>query len=295
MNNQEEPLWSENLFDSRLSTRAQRQVNDEFGLIALAKFGWLTAGGIGNVLWPLNATRHVAGSRIARRWVEQGLALERTLPVGLGKAYVLSQRGADYVNAETYYGEDFLVKSGKKIGDHVRNSDDWWVPTYSWQHDLLSNGFLALAMGSGRHVVSELELRREGGQSRKIPDGLYSVEGNEDDFIAIEVERTGKWSSDLRRVSRSIVDSGLYGSNVCGRCVVATVLVYASQEKHFWGAGMHPVHDHLGRVARSCEAYVPEGVQIKVVGIPLVTSGASVIDILRPVYRFVGNVSLDSL
>lgn len=295
MNNQEAHNWSENITHSRLSTQVQRQLNDEFGLIALAKFGWLTAGGIGNVLWPLNATRHVAGSRIARRWVDLGLALERTLPIGLGKAYVLSQRGADYVNAETYYGEVVLVKSGKKIGDHVRKSEDWWVPAYSWQHDLLSNGFLTLAMGNGRHVVSELELRREGGQSRKIPDGLYSVEGDEEDFVAIEVERTGKWSSDLRRVSRSIVDSGLYGSNVCGRYVVATVLVYESQAKHFWGAGVHPVHDHLGRVARSCKAYVPEGEQLKVVGIPLVTSGAAVIDILKPVYRFVGNVPIDSL
>lgn len=295
MNNQEALHWSENINDSHLSTQAQRQLNDEFGLIALAKFGWLTAGGIGNVLWPLNATRHVAGSRIARRWVDLGLVLERTLPLGLGKAYVLSQRGADYVNAETYYGTVVLVKSGKKIGDHVRKSDDWWVPTYSWQHDLLSNGFLALAMGSGRHVVSELELRREGWQSRKIPDGLYSVEGEEDDFIAIEVERTGKWSSDLRRVSRSIVDSGLYGTDVCERYVVGTVLVYACQTKHYWGSGVHPIHDHIGRVARSCKAYVPEGKQIKVMGIPLVTSGANVIDILKPVYRLVGNVSLDDL
>lgn len=295
MNNQEAPHWCDNFFHPRLSTREQRQVNDEIGLIALAKFGWLTAGGIGNVLWPLNATRHVAGSRIARSWVERGFVLERTLPIGLGKAYVLSQRGADYVNGETSYGEDVRVKSGKKIGDHVRKSDDWWVPTYSWQHDLLSNGFLALAMGSGRHVVSELELRREGGQSRKIPDGLFSMGGDEGKFIAIEVERTGKWSSDRRRVSKSIVDSALYGSNVCGMYVAGTVVVYASQEKHFWGAGLHPVHDHLGRVARSCKDYVPEGAQIKVVGIPLVTAGANVIDILKPVYRFVGNVSLDSL
>lgn len=295
MNNQEAPHWSDNILHTRLSTRVLRQVNDEIGLIALAKFGWLTAGGIGNVLWPLNATRHVAGSRIARSWVDRGLVLERTLPIGLGKAYVLSQRGADYVNAETSYGKEVQVKSGKKIGDHVRKSDDWWVPTYSWQHDLLSNGFLALAMGSGRHVVSELELRREGGQRNKIPDGLFSVEGDEVDYIAIEVERTGKWSSDLRRVSRSIVDSGLYGSNVCGLFVAATVVVYASQEKHFWGAGLHPVHDHLGRVARCCKAYVPEGEHIKVVGIPLVTSGANVIDILKPVYRIVGNVPMDSL
>ena len=122
------------------SAQEFKRANDEFGLKAIHKFGWLRAREIGNVLWPKNATRHIAGAKIARRWVAERLVMSRTLPGGLGLAFVLTKRGADYLQHE--FGVD--AKSGKKIGDHVEQISGVWRPSNSWQHDLIANSFLTL-------------------------------------------------------------------------------------------------------------------------------------------------------
>lgn len=270
------------------STQELRRHNDELGLTAVAKFGWLRPREIGNVLWANNKTRHIAGARIARRWLKERLVIERSLPYGLGNAYVLSQRGADYLAAETAYGDEYIVKSGKKIGDHIEQSESAWVPTLSWRHDLLSNGFLTLVMGNGGRVVSELELRRESQPGEKIPDGLYSTDSLREGWLAIETERAGKWSASARAVAASIVNSSLHGSVVCGRQVAATVLVYEDPTERHWRDESRPIVNHFGRMARQCQAIVPAGEQISLVGIPLLTSGGSVVDIAIPVQKVIG-------
>lgn len=274
--------------DPMPSTQEMRRYNDELGLTDIAKFGWLRPREIGNVLWAKNKTRHVAGARIARRWHEERLVIERSLPYGLGNAYVLSQRGAEYVSDETPYGAKCDVKSGKKIGDHIRQSSSGWVPTLSWRHDLLSNGFLTLVMGHGGRVVSELELRRESEPGVKIPDGLYSSDSLDMEWLAIETERAGKWSTSAKAVAASIVESALNSSYVCGRRVVGTVLVYEDPMKRHWRDDSRPISDHLGRMVRQCKAIVPMCKQFNLVGIPLVTSGGAVIDISQPVQKVVG-------
>lgn len=288
MNTQTEAPLREIEPESAPGTQEVKRHNDELGLTAIAKFGWLRPREIGNVLWARNKTRHVAGARVARRWLRERLVIERTLPYGLGNAYVLSQRGADYLSSETTYGDKFAVKTGKKIGDHINHAESAWVPTLSWKHDLLSNGFLTLVMGNGGRVISELELRRESKPGGKIPDGLYCIDSPREGWLAIETERAGKWSTSAKSVAASIVDSSLHGRVVCGRQVKATVLLYEDPRERHWRDETRPIFDHLGRMARQCQVIVPAGEQINLVGIPLVTSGGGVIDISVPVQKVIG-------
>jgi len=274
--------------DPEQSTKAIRQQNRVLGLTAIAKFGWLRPHEIGNVLWAKSKTRRIAADRITRQWLDEGLVIKRTLPYGFGSAYVLSQLGANFVECETEYGYTHEVHSGKKIGDHIRQVGSTWVPSYSWRHDLLSNGFLTLVMGFGGRVVSELELRRESGGKGKIPDGLYSTDTLRDEWIAIETERAGKWSTSLRSVSQSIVDMALYESQVCGRIIIGAVVLYEDPSSRHWDDQYRPIANHLDRIARCCNSIVPYGSHFNLVGIPLLTSRGSVVNIADPVSRRVG-------
>jgi hypothetical protein len=275
------------------STQAMRKQNRVLGLTAIAKFGWLRPYEIGNVLWPQNKTRRIAAERVVRQWLDEGLVIQRMLPHRFGHAYVLSHLGADFVDSETEYGYLHEVRSGKKIGDHIRQVGNTWVPSHSWRHDLLSNGFLTLVMGFGGRVVSELELRRESGGKGKIPDGLYSTDTLRNEWFAVETERAGKWSINLRTVSKSIVNTALRETQVCGRIVRGSVVLYEDPSSRHWDDQYRPIVNHLDRIARRCNSIVPDGEHFKLVGIPLLTSGGSVVDIADPIWKRVGSSDND--
>jgi len=271
------------------STQAMRKHNRVLGLTAIAKFGWLRPHEVGNVLWPQNETRRIAAERIICQWLHEGLLIQRLLPYGLGRAYVLSHLGAEFVEYETEYGLTHEVRSGKKIGDHIRQVGSSWVPSHSWRHDLLSNGFLTLVMGFGGRVVSELELRRESGGKGKIPDGLYSTDTLRNEWFAIETERTGKWSISARFVAKSIVNTALRETQVCGRLVRGTVVLCEDPSSRHWDDQYRPIANHLDRIARRCNSIVPDGKHFNLVGIPLLTSGGSVVGIADPIWKRVGS------
>ena len=265
---------------SLLTTHDLRRMNDELGLTAIAKFGWLRGREIGNVLWPNNPSRNIQGARVARRWIKEGLVIERKLPDHFGSAYVLSKKGAEFVDLETAYGDENDVKTGKKIGDHIKLADGGWIPTHSWRHDLLANGFLTLALGNGAEVFSELELRRESPFAKKIPDGLYRPEGLEN-FLAIEVERAGKWATNAREIAREIVEARLYGYQIGTKKVIQTVIVYEDPDMRHFGSSDRKILDHFSRIKRQVEPLVPFGESVRVIGIPLQTKGGGVLDISR--------------
>lgn len=289
MNNHDYHSWLDFTPDPLPSTQELRQHNYVLGLTAIAKFGWLRPREVGNVLWAKNESRHIAGARITRQWLDEGLVIQRLLPHGFGHAYVLSKLGANFVNGETEYGYEHEVKSGKKIGDHINQAGSSWIPSMSWRHDLLSNGFLTLVMGFGGRVVSELELRRESTGSEKIPDGLYSTDTLRDNWMAIETERSAKWSKDAQAVSKSIVNTALYESQVNGRRILGTVVLYEDPMVPHWGDECRPIINHLDRIARRCKSIVPDGDHFNLVGIPLVTSGGAVVDISDPVSIAIGS------
>ena len=275
------------------TTHVKKRLNDSTGLTAIAKFGWLRAREIGNVLWPHNASRNVAGARIARRWLAEKLVLERRLPDGFGNAYVLSKKGADFVKHETPYGDQNDVISGKKIGDHIEQVGGTWRPTWSWRHDLLSNGFLTLAMGFGAEVVSELELRRQHPNQKKIYDGLYRTDGS-NFWFAVETERSGKFSRSARELASSIVETQLSGVALGDREIKNVVLIYEDPARRHYGSFDRHVPDHFARVARQLEARVPDGESVTLIGIPLITRGGGVIDISQ-VRHLKVNLSYDAV
>ena len=288
MNTEKIFIFEEKEFSKNKSTQDIRLENDSLGLIAIAKFGWLRAREIGNVLWPTNQTRHTAGARITRRWVKEKLVLERQLPRGFGTAFVLSKKGADFVNFETEYAQEMdPVESGKKIGDHIEQVDGSWIPTRSWRHDLLACGFLTIAMGKGADVYSELEMRRvaerghankKGDKGLKIPDGIFKAE-NSDEWSAIEVERSGKWSNKARSLAREIVDAGTGGIIVLGKKVTRTIIVYEDPSATHLGDKDRAVVNHFERVANQCQAIVPFGMRLELWGAPLITCGGGVVEI----------------
>lgn len=265
------------------TTHDIKRLNDEMGLTAIAKFGWLRAREIGNVLWPNNPSRNVAGARIIRRWKKEKLVIERKLPDGFGSAFVLSKRGAEFVDMETKYGDENDVISGKKIGDHIEQIEGVWIPTRSWRHDLLANGFLTLAMGHGADVFSELELRREDPRARKFPDGLYRTDSDVSQgfkgFWAIEVERSGKFSTSARALATEIVEARLRGYEIAGKFVEQTVIVFEDPQKPHYGSSDRKIADHFERVASQVKGLVPLHSTVDLIGIPLLTKGGGVVGI----------------
>jgi hypothetical protein len=275
------------------TTHVKKRLNDSMGLTAIAKFGWLRAREVGNVLWPHNPSRNVAGARIVRRWRDEKLVLERQLPDGFGPAWVLSRRGAEFVKHETPYGDQNDVISGKKIGDHIEQVGGTWRPTWAWRHDLLSNGFLTLAMGFGAQVVSELELRRQFPNQKKIFDGLYRTDGSEF-WFSIETERSGKFSKSARALADSVAETQISGVVLGDREIRATVLIYEDPARRHYGSFDRHVPDHFSRVARQLQARVPRGESVTLIGIPLLTRGGGVIDI-SPVRHLEVNLNYDSV
>jgi hypothetical protein len=275
------------------TTHVKKRLNDSTGLTAIAKFGWLRAREVGNVLWPSNSSRNVAGARIVRRWLQEKLVLQRQLPDGFGPAYLLSKRGAEFVKHETSYGDQNDVTSGKKIGDHIERVGGTWRPTWSWRHDLLSNGFLTLAMGFGAEVVSEVELRRQFPNQKKIFDGLYRTDGSEC-WFAVETERAGKFSKSARALADSVVETQISGVVLGDREIRATVLIYEDPDRRHYGSFDRHIPDHFSRVARQLQARVPRGEIVTLIGIPLLTRGGGVIDISAPKHLEV-NLNYDAV
>lgn len=266
--------------------------NDKNGLTAIHKFGWLRAREIGNVLWANNPSRHVAGARIARRWLKSGLIMSRTLPYGHGPAFVLTKAGADFLYAE--FG--IQASSGKKIGDHIKGQTiDSWRPTLSWQHDLIANSFLSLCMGTGYRVFTELEISRRFPHAPKIPDGLFEYINDDGtkEWIAIEIERANKYASDKRKLIASIHQAQLNGGIEFGSVLVKKIYFVYHDPLLFDGKGDNPP-DHFSRLKRALEGSLRPGQKIKLVGLPVLLKGGAVIEIRNPIVNDVG-YSLDEM
>lgn len=260
--------------------------NDRDGLEAIHKFGWMRAREIGNVLWPNNPTRHIAGARIARRWLKSGLVMSRTLPRGHGPAFVLTKLGADLLINE--FG--IHATSGKKIGDHIKGqTTDCWRPTLSWQHDLIANSFLSLCLGNGKQILTELEISRKFKKSRKIPDGLFEYEYDDGhkEWVAIEVERADKYSRDRRSLIESILQAQVKGGIEFDDILVKNIYLVYRDPLIVDENGENP-QDHFERLKKAIEGCLHPTQKIKLVGLPVLLKGGAVIEIREPIVKEVG-------
>ena len=192
---------------SGLKPREVSLRNDIVGLSAIHRVKWLRPREIGNILW-INAekSRHVAGARICKKWLDHGYVIQRNLPKHYGYAYVLSQLGANFLIENGVPG----ATSGKRAGDFIGSADQKtgqrWLPTkLTFEHDLLAAGFLTLMLGRGNEIKTEQEIAQLNQQAgRKIPDGLVQTKSGE--WMAVEVERARKYGDYMRSLCRNFVE-----------------------------------------------------------------------------------------
>jgi hypothetical protein len=174
----------------------QKFLNDLNGLTWINRFKFLRPLELARLLWPSGDPKHLMtyGSRITSRWLDEGLVIRRILPKRAGTAFLLSERGANFLRNE---GID--ARSGKGWGTR---ENDKWRPPASWEHDLLATGLITLLyQKKGFKVIPDHQLRVENPLTSKIPDGLL-VSGKAK--VWLEIESKTKKSSDMTRMAESL-------------------------------------------------------------------------------------------
>ena len=159
-------------------------------------------------------------------------------------------------------GKFVFEKNGKEIPDHIsKNNGRWfdfssseyvkekiihkpgpWLPTKTWQHDLLANSYLSLMWGMGFDVISELEIRRKNSKFNiKIPDGLVAFNGK---WFWVEVERSKKSGRHMRDLAATFITKHAIGDIIAS----SAILVFEEDSKHMEKVlnaiqeGMHECH-----------------------------------------------------
>ncbi len=244
--------------------------NDLIGLGWINKFGWIRPQEIGYFLWPAAQHRVKNAERIARRWIESGLCIARDLPMGSGRALVLSSRGAEFL-----CDRGTEARTGKDIGEVVRGE---WRPPASWRHDLRAAGVLGRLSAKGCQVWPERQLRVENPGIRKIPDGI-AVDASGVGYW-IEIERAHKSGKELDNLVDSIssVSAGRAPALSGMTCTVPLVAV-DPLELDSRGYAIH--HQH--RVERAVKARATH--DTTVVFLVLRLAGEGVADYRKDVVR----------
>lgn len=187
--------------------------NDQDGLEAIHKFGFLRACDVGLFLWGNDENSQKYGQRICRKWVKKEYVIKRELPSKAGGAYVLATAGVRFLEEK-----GIKAKSGKDWGIMKERK---WSPPREWKHHVIANGFLALKCANGHAVFSENELRQEG-QKGKLPDGIYTTE-----FSAfwIEVENQRKTGPNMISMVQNVIKLSTKEYKFNGKGIIP-VIVY---------------------------------------------------------------------
>lgn len=227
---------------------AQSRVNDVVGLGWLSRFGWLRTAELGQLMWPTSGHPRHQADRLARRWVERKLVLERELPEGAGRALVLATGGVRLL-IDAGAG----ATSGKDIGEMVTGR---WRAPLTWRHQLLAAGVLAELHRQGWTVYPELEIKRRAGLLVKIPDGLAVLA---DQVAWVEVERAHKTGPQGRQLVDALcaVGTGEAVSVLEHRPTVALV-AYQADARDSRGNAL----DHRGRIRAAVAATSKKPVRV---------------------------------
>ncbi len=128
------------------------------------------------------------------------------------------------------------ISSGETIGEKIIHKPGPWIPTRTWQHDLLSNSYLTLMWGMGFNVISELEIRRKNSNFNiKIPDGLVAFN---DKWIWVEVERAKKSGRHMRDLAATFVTKHAIGDIITS----SAILVFEEDSSHLKKV-LHAIHE----------------------------------------------------
>jgi len=190
-------------------------------------FGWIRAAELANILWPKTPSKGMRAAQVLKRLFDENFVIKRALTTGLGNAYLLSKKGAQWLNENNVTQ---TATTGRFLGD---KNDGVWSPSVTFEHDLMATSFLTLIGGEsenfddGSNIVSEFYLSRKiGGQ--KIPDGLLFSKGK---WWAIEVERAAKTGINLKRLVDSM-EHWARGSKVGNFEVSHSILVFEEGTQH---------------------------------------------------------------
>jgi hypothetical protein len=288
----------------RPSNRAIRGQRETAALEVIGRVGWMRAREIGHIFWPnvLPESRLRYARSLCQGLVQQRLVIKKTLPYQYGDAYLLSKKGADFLNDVLEIvdedGEilgDFLPYStGKKIGDHLekdvggRSRKATWTPSAGWRHDILAAGVVAHVLGGGGMVITEREIRQSNARRKdqikrgekgvdldiKIPDALISHDGR--NWTAIEVERSGKFASYAYEIARFIVTVNAGGTYIAGALVTNVAIVYEDpQAAHYRSEDRH-LPDHTKRITAAVQRVMQPADEIAIISIPVQTIAGGV-------------------
>lgn len=186
------------------------------GLLWLDGFRWLRARELALLLWPAADQRAYAlksAESQLRKWRESGWVIARTLPVaeaGRGRAYVLSERGAETLSKMT---RGRPISSGENWGAQRRDKTTGkavWHPPGTWQHELLHSSLLALLRTRWwpeSRVIPERVLRRYGASKDNVPDGLVymPLEDGRNAWLWLELERSRKSGAYMRAMADKLI------------------------------------------------------------------------------------------
>jgi hypothetical protein len=162
-------------------------------LYFIARFGWLRATELGRFIYLNDIYSRKYAEKLLRKLVALRYVVPRKLPgSGAGTAFVLSSRGADWLNAHSTEKDEDYYKEGTNWG---RAENGGWMPPASWMHDLIVAGIMSILPEKGaKRVFSELELRRMVPNATKHPDGIFIIKdkNDEEQGVWLEVERSRK-------------------------------------------------------------------------------------------------------
>ena len=166
-------------------------------LATIHRMRWVTAEHIAI----LEFSQQKSALNSARKWIKKALddklIIERNIPT-LGRAFVLSQGAVDYMDQH----RQISVRSGKDWGKFVEGV---WQPPATYNHEYLTNIYMAWMIWNGFETVTEYEIRAANPNVPKIPDLL--VNWGDDEFsswVAVETEYYRKSSKHMRALATAI-------------------------------------------------------------------------------------------
>jgi hypothetical protein len=168
----------------------------------IADFSWLRSVELGRLMHPNDKHARKYAEAYMRKLTALRYVIPRKLPgKGAGNAFVLSAKGAEWLNTKN---PDNHYKSGKNWGS-IENGV--WSPPRSWQHDLIAVGILALLSEKyGLIIYNEACLRRTVPDAQKHPDGLLTNEARKVSYW-LEVENARKSGRNIDHLARALLNA----------------------------------------------------------------------------------------
>lgn len=171
----------------------------------IGRFSWLRATELGRLLHPGRPHARKYAEQHLRKLLTMRMVVARRLPGrDAGTAYVLAQRGAQFLNDWNAGAVGYTYRSATDWGS---TADGIWSPPRSWRHDLMATGVLAcLREERDWGVFPEPMLRHHVPLAEKHPDGLLVADKR---AIWLEVENARKSGRNIDQLVRALARASL--------------------------------------------------------------------------------------